>query len=681
MNKMTIKDIASSHIISLDEKETVAAALKTMTAERIHNIVLTAEDATYSVIGITDILQSVSTGNAENIPLASLPKKPLKTVYEDTGIAEASRALVEGDEILGVVDRDENLCAIATLKEISLKAMHLSGNTSTRELRRTRAEELLRNIIKETVASTGEDFFRQLVRQLGETLQMRYVLVGELQKDNSHVTTRALWNSDSYADNFTYALEGTPCENVVGKQACSYTKDVQSLFPKDYALVDMQAESYIGSPIFGSSGKPLGVLAVLDDKALDEEEVEIATSILSVFANRAAAELERIQTEQILEQSEQLYKGLFNNASSGIVMLGADRKILKANRAFQEFIGYSEEELTRLTPFDITYSDDIPDSEKVLLKQPQNEPERSYIEKRFICKNGDVKWASLSTNIFRDANGEFLYSQAIINDITKRKEAEAAFKQAHDELEHRIQLEIDKRLTNEKIMLQQSKFAAMGEMVSMIAHQWRQPLSAMASALGVLGLKRELGTLDDTILTKAIKDMNDYIQYMSKTIDDFRNFYKPEAELQSQQLSETMETSLGIIRANLAYNEISVKTDYAALTPIECYHNELMQVFLSILKNAQDALLENAVQKPFIAISITQSEEGIQRLCIHDNAGGIPENVIGRIFDPYFSTKAQLNGTGLGLYMAKIIVEEHCNGRLTVQNRDKGAEFIIELPE
>ncbi len=255
-------------------------------------------------------------------------------------------------------------------------------------------------------------------------------------------------------------------------------------------------------------------------------------------------------------------------------------------------------------------------------------------------------------------------------------------------LEDKVAHEIDKNRVKDQQMLEQSRMAQMGEMISMIAHQWRQPLGAIASTSIDLRMKMMLDSydLDDkeqqkectTYLDQQLVNIEGYVQSLTQTIDDFRNFYKPDKKQKVGLVNKPIQKSLDIIRATVTSNGIEIIESYESKQKLELFDSELMQVFLNIFKNAQDNFKEKGIDSAKVIINTTDIENGV-KVEICDNGGGIPEDIIAKIFDPYFSTKSEKNGTGLGLYMSKTIIQDHHNGKLSVENRDGGACFIIEF--
>ena len=245
-------------------------------------------------------------------------------------------------------------------------------------------------------------------------------------------------------------------------------------------------------------------------------------------------------------------------------------------------------------------------------------------------------------------------------------------------LEEKIKREVKKSRQKDQVMLQQSKLAQMGEMISMIAHQWRQPLATISSLSIGMNLQARLDTLDIEETIKLTSNITEQSQFLSTTIDDFREFFRPKREKKETNFNEIVQSVLNIIEIPIKTRNIQIIKNLNAKNNFNTYPNEVKQVVLNLIKNAEDALTENDCEDPYIKISTYELEDK-NILEVEDNGGGIPEKIKEKIFEPYFSTKMQKDGTGLGLYMSKSIIEEHCNGKLTFFNSDEGAIFKIIL--
>ena len=241
-----------------------------------------------------------------------------------------------------------------------------------------------------------------------------------------------------------------------------------------------------------------------------------------------------------------------------------------------------------------------------------------------------------------------------------------------------IQKEVEKNRLKDQQLIQQSRLAQMGEMISMIAHQWRQPLAAIGATSASLEIKAKLHKLESADVEKKAHDIAKFTQYLSATIDDFRDFFKPSKEKRDTTYDEAISAVMAIIETSVTNKNIQLQQELNCHDMFSSYPNELKQVILNFIKNAEEVLLEKAVEAPYIKIA-TYTQEGQYILEVSDNGGGIEEEILAKIFDPYFSTKEKKDGTGLGLYMSKMIIEEHCGGTLSVVNSDEGAVFKIAL--
>jgi len=243
-----------------------------------------------------------------------------------------------------------------------------------------------------------------------------------------------------------------------------------------------------------------------------------------------------------------------------------------------------------------------------------------------------------------------------------------------DELE-RVHKDAEKK---DKMMFQQSRLAQMGEMINMIAHQWRQPLNLITNTTASIQFDLHFSKLDEKVLMQHTENIAQYANYLSDTIDDFRNFFMLNKEMEITNFHKEIKGTLNIIGESLLYNKIEVIKEENSRKEFATYPSELKHAIINIIKNAEDVLVEKKVKNPTIKIKTYELKDRVV-LQISDNGGGIDDNIIDKIFDPYFSTKTKKSGTGLGLYMSKIIIEDHCHGLLNVSNNDNGSVFEIML--
>jgi len=260
--------------------------------------------------------------------------------------------------------------------------------------------------------------------------------------------------------------------------------------------------------------------------------------------------------------------------------------------------------------------------------------------------------------------------------LKREKQAEAdlalAMAETHKETVRRLAA-VEELRSKEQLLIQQSRLAAMGEMMGNIAHQWRQPLNLLGLIVQELNISYKKGFFSQQLLDGQVAKAMEVIQHMSRTIDDFRNLLSPDRSQVTFSINELVEKVLSIMQPK-AKVEVSAEDECFA----EGTRNEYSQVIINIIANAHDVFRERQIRDPRIAIRIFR-ENDRSVVTIADNGGGIPAEIIGKIFDPYFTTKGPDQGTGIGLFMSKTIIERSMKGALTVRNTEVGAEFRIEV--
>lgn len=246
-------------------------------------------------------------------------------------------------------------------------------------------------------------------------------------------------------------------------------------------------------------------------------------------------------------------------------------------------------------------------------------------------------------------------------------------------LEKRVEEEVEKNRQKDQKLFQQSRLAQMGEMLNMIAHQWRQPLNTISVATNNMMFKILLDEYDKEFFEKETKLISKYSQHLSKTIDDFRSFFKENQEKSQIELNEIVNRTLNIVEPSLQNKNIELRKELKSEDHIKTYVNELHHVILNVLRNSEFAIQRNGIENGYIQISTDQDDKNFY-ITVKDNGGGIPKNIIDKVFDPYFSTKKEKEGTGLGLYMSKTIIEEHCGGTIEITSEDNTTTLKIVLP-
>ncbi|RYA22730.1 hypothetical protein CRU96_11695 [Malaciobacter halophilus] len=505
---------------------------------------------------------------------------------------------------------------------------------------------------------------------------------------------------------------------------------------------------------------------------------------------------EKREIQKYIEEKEERLKAIFDFSPLGILISDKTGKMIEANLAFLNMLGYAQDEILGKSYLDITHSDYLDLNEDHFNRLIDNEIGMYKITKRYITKNNKLLWGNVTVSTIKDEFNEILYVLAIIEDITQMKKREediiAQRKFLHtiidenpniiivkdyegrfvlvnqaiarlyntttedmigksdgdynpneDQVKHYLQSvqeimdldetklvyeestdiltgkiryfqsikkpitdrygnkqlliianditdikEAQKKLKdNEEMIHHQSKMAAMGEMLENIAHQWRQPLSVITTSASSVKIHKEMGTLSDDFLDEVLDAIVKSGNHLSQTIDDFRDFFKPDKEKVRFNIKNTYKKALFLVSSKLKNREIDIIEN---IEDIDLYgfDNELVQVIMNLINNARDALEESSLEYKYIFIDIYKDKENNIILKICDNAGGIPVNVIGKIFEPYFTTKHKSLGTGIGLYMCEEILVKHMNGEIAVKNKEfeyegnsfKGAEFTLKIP-
>ncbi|MCG6551202.1 MAG: PAS domain-containing sensor histidine kinase [Candidatus Magnetominusculus sp. LBB02] len=424
-----------------------------------------------------------------------------------------------------------------------------------------------------------------------------------------------------------------------------------------------------------------------------------------------------------LQASEEKYRILLETIPDIVYMIDKDGIFLIVNNAVR-FFGYEPEELigkhfsTLISPEDVlsvsrngVLSNTVPGTPAKLFDERRTGQRGTFgLEVHIVKKEGATQSGSLDT-MLGEVNSSGVYeineislekefigtlglikttavggSTGVIRDITARKremeelrKSQQQMEEAAANLQNMVNEEIKDKLKREQIFVQQSKLATMGEMIAVIAHQWRQPLNVIALIIQDIEDAFGYEGLDNDYLGRAVKSVFEQINFMTKTIDDFRNFLRPSKEKISFSLSTAIEETVFINEAMLRRKDIAVVFEKDDDYEITGYPNEFKHVILNLLNNARDAILSsNKDCGGKIDIGL-KKDDNIIIITVSDNGGGIPPALIDKIFEPYFTTKPEQEGTGIGLYMSMTIIENRMGGRLKAKNTIGGAEFAIEL--
>ena len=527
---------------------------------------------------------------------------------------------------------------------------------------RKRAEETLRNIAAGVSAKTGETFFQSLAEHISSALQLEYAFVCEVYEGRGCARTIASYVNGAAAENVEYELAGTPCEQVLRLGMAVYPQRVQQTFPEDKMLVEIAAESYLGVCLKDSAGKALGLMAVMSRKPL--VDVEATQNMLSIFAARASAELERKQDEdrlrardQDLRMSEERYREVVESQTDLVCRYLPDGTLTFVNGAYCRFFGYPREKIIGRKFFAF-----IPEENRAAAMEyvaALNKERRPLgVEHEVILPNGTIGWQHWVDHPIVGPDGEVKEFQGIGRDITDRKRAEDAnLKLAHA-----------------------TRLAMVGELTAMVVHELSQPLSAMlcnARAAEMMLENSNPPPLED--LHAILGDIQRDNRRASESVRRMRTLLRMrKLELKPLDLSELVGEVLQIASREAARRRVQIKTERGGeFRPVKGDRVHLQQVLLNLILNGMDAMANTPESERCLRIRMDENDDDIQ-VAVTDAGQGIPLERLPHIFDSFFTTKEE--GLGLGLSISKWIVEAH-RGRILAENdANGGATFRFTLP-
>lgn len=413
---------------------------------------------------------------------------------------------------------------------------------------------------------------------------------------------------------------------------------LQKVYGKDFNL-ELQDKKFVQ------------LLKLVGDAYKDYEDEE---SFLENILKTSAKELE--ESNNNLYKQRELLKSVENSMDDAIFYKDLAHTYIGCNAKFVEFLGLSEKDLIGRSDFDlfdaITAKRYHDTNEEII----QNRTKIIY--KHWVEFKGNKVYVLTSKTPLLDRKGKVIGIVGISRDITH-------------------EFELQKEVEHKNIMLiQQAKLVSMGEMIANIAHQWRQPLNALSLLIQKIGIFYKQDLLSDKKVDESISEAMLLMQEMSETIDDFRSFFSTKRIFENFSIEESILKSQAIVKSILEENNIQFNLNMKNRYFVNGYKNEFFQVILNLLNNAVEALVIDKINTPVININVTDDRDDII-IDICDNANGIKSSIINKIFEPYFTTKDQ--GTGLGLYMSKIIIEEHMKGKLSVKSNYIGTTFKIRM--
>jgi PAS domain S-box-containing protein len=389
-----------------------------------------------------------------------------------------------------------------------------------------------------------------------------------------------------------------------------------------------------------------------------DEEKNLVALILTdqtIMANTNTLLQENIQkvkelNAELIKERETIDKKIL------FIKLNNNALITDISQALLNLLEYKEDELINKNFFEYEKENISKKLKKEIIKH-MNELKVFEFEYKTYTKNHKELW--IKNSLVPEYNSKAKHIGFILfkENITDSKIAELHHKQ----------------------LLSNSRSAAMGEMISMIAHQWRQPLSLINTIIATIKVKKELGIIDDNTINNSFEKIENTVSFLSETINDFRDYFKPNKIISKIKLNELFNKSISFLKDEMSQSGIQYHQDIDPDISINTYKNELVQSIINIIKNSIDAFNGNNSKNKIINVKAEKLNYDNIRILIQDNAGGITPEILKKVFDPYFSTKSK-NGTGLGLYMCKTIIDEHLNGRISISSKENMTKTIIELP-
>jgi PAS domain S-box-containing protein len=445
--------------------------------------------------------------------------------------------------------------------------------------------------------------------------------------------------------NLLLGLENSPIHSI------HYTE----LFPKnEIQTITELFENNI--KLLAENKKTLPIEKIIYNKNNNFIPVEITHTLTQKDNESVLITLVKDITEEKKHQNIlSYYDKALEKSSAFLSLVDKNHVYQSVNESYAKFFNKTKEEIIGISIMDLLGEEYFNKNVKEKFEKTLNGTHESY-EAEVLLPNGKNVHFSVDYEPYYSLENEIIGVVISVHEITKYKEV------------------FNANLKNEKILIQQSKMAAMGEMLENIAHQWRQPLSLISTCASGLVLQRELVGIDDKTLDDSLKKIVDTTFYLSDTIDDFKNFFKRDKERTNFCINEVTTKTIELMHMN--FSNIEIIKDMKDNITINSYPNEFMQVLLNIINNSKDALLqdnESADKKNLIIISIYK-DKNKDVIEIKDNAGGIPSDIIEKVFEPYFTTKHQAQGTGIGLFMTREIITKHMSGEIQVEN----TEFIYE---
>mgnify|MGYP000151939451 FL=1 len=556
---------------------------------------------------------------------------------------------------------------VDNLNSIKEKSLAIVKNYSMEELLKNKYPYL--NLIEVESVHEGLSYVQQ--DKVSGFLDNSLVINYEIQKNNMKDIAITGQFEDTYYLSIASRNDETILNEILEKTLLSIDSNTRTNLINKWKNIKYQVET---------------------DYKLVLEILFFGISIIVLFIYWNLKLKDEIRNKEIiqkkLKQSEERFRTLFDIAPVLLDSFDKDGKVVLWNKECEKVFGWSFDEITKVKkPLDLFYTDPL--VQKEIFEAFNDSSENIYKEWHPLTKDGKqiiTRWANIKL-----PNNELIHigyditqqrkNEKIVEEKTlELKIAKQQLEELNSSLENRIESEINKNTKQQIILMHQSKLAQMGEMIENIVHQWRQPLAQINSLVLLIDMELNKNKFTNSILENKLGEIEVLTAYMSKTIDDFKNFFSPNKQKNIFEIENAIQKALDIVRG--VVHLYHIKTTINIGKDLKCYSylEELQQVILTILNNAIEALILKKIPSGEISIDVYKQDNNIV-INIQDNALGINIKHLDKIFEPYFTTKRKAQGTGLGLYMAKMIIENGLLGTLNVENKLNGACFTIKIPQ
>lgn len=540
-----------------------------------------------------------------------------------------------------------------------------------------RAERSLRAVVEGTSRDTGEDFFRNLVRHLAQSLGASWASLAVIDPGDATARTLALWHGD-IIPNIQYALRGTPCGTVIDRDQCHYPDNIAAEFPDDLWLRENHISSYMGMRIADSTGKAIGILALMDERPM--HDTSQADALLPIFAERAAAEIERMRAQELTIQLRTLLQDMIDSMPSTLAGVDNHSIVTHWNR---------EAEILTTIPARDALGRRLEDVLPVVAPlQPSIAHAISFLQTQAHSR---VPWTVRGEQRFFDITIYPLIADWVGGAVVRLDD-------------------VTDRTRMEEMVIQSEKMVSIGGLAAGLAHEVNNPLAGMmqgaqviqnrlsehlpanqkaADAIGV-NLQSVRAYAEHRGILAMLESMRDTGQRAAKIVNNMLHFSRKNGEAsRPTSAADLIEKTLAItrndydLRNKYDFHTISIVCDIQPDMPlIPCQETEIQQVLLNLLKNAAEAMFEqpDASKPPTLTLRVSVDDDKA-RIEVRDNGPGMTDAVRRRVFEPFFTTKGPTTGTGLGLPVCYFIVTRNHGGTMTVESTPGvGTSFILHLP-